>query len=397
MILVGTLHGPAPESPDATGGISGWSEPIDWPSMLSVQPIAEDEIEELREVPPADEARGLHFFSPAGALEKWLAIPADFDSPLAPQDLHEVGPVMEAGFLRPIVSMPLGMVDTVLGPVKEMNLLLPKRLDPFTRQEDRPVVPSLLPGRLENSPTKFSQDDQNKLLGTSALSVADITNGKKWKWQVEAGGLFRQGNTAANNLNAQMQAEHASATTNFQMKAGAIYNNNGVDRPNRRFFGSSLFDRNLRGSWIAYAKEEVDSDRAALVGIRTVTSVGLGFRFINRVDRRLIARTGPSFSYVLFQNNPASSEPRGGWFLESEYRQVLFSTSRFEWTTTAYPDFTTQQQFRVRTDVALVFPIGGRTSAWNWKIGGRNFYQLNPVPGAVPNDVEAYFTIMYSR
>ena len=82
---------------------------------------------------------------------------------------------------------------------------------------------------------------------------------------------------------------------------------------------------------------------------------------------------------------------------ESEYRLILGESARFEWTSTAYPDFDNEQQLRTKTDVALLFPIGGVTSKWNWKIGARHFYQFNPVNGAVPNDVEAYFNILFAK
>lgn len=347
---------------------------------------------ELLEMPLEDVSfaeRGLHFLSPAGALETILGSPgANFDP-----HLHE------AGFTHKIADVPLGIMDLMLSPVREANLLLPKRLDPFSTTGDDPILPGILSDRPpEKEADSFSVEEQAKILGNQKLGPTGLTaEGQKWKWQVEAGGLFRQGNTAANNLNAQLQADRLSTTSHFQSKFGAVYNNNGVDRPNRRFFGLLQLDRNLRGRWLAYCREEVDSDRAALVRIRSVTSTGLGFKFINEVDKLWIARTGPSFSYALFEDQPETSTPSGGWFLESDFRRRIWEGSRFEWITTMFPDFSAEQQLRIRTDLALLFPIGGKTSKWNWKIGARHFYQLDPVPGALPNDVEVYFTVLYTK
>ncbi len=82
--------------------------------------------------------------------------------------------------------------------------------------------------------------------------------------------------------------------------------------------------------------------------------------------------------------------------MEADYRRVIGEASRFELTSSAYPDFDSNQQFRIRTEAALLFPIG-KASVWNWKVGVRHEYILDPVLNTKPNDIEGYFAIVYTK
>lgn len=358
-------------------------------SEAAIAPIASDESIDLMEVPPES------LRSVEGLSSSTL-----FPTPGSDGLLRTGSPVAQELVPASFTDVPLGVVDMMLGPFRDASQLLPARLDPFKHRDESPAVPSLL-GEKPAGTNSFSVAEQVKLLGAFPGSVptppAAPDAKPAWKIQIEAGGNFRQGNVAANNVNSTFRAERVSAKTSFLTTFGAVYNNNGVDTPNQRLYGQALLDRNMRGAWLSYGREELDSDRAALVLVRSVTSFGLGYKFINKLNERLIARTGPTVSYINFQDPTQDDQFRSGWMAEGDYRRLIGKAARVEWTSTMYPDFTTDQQFRVRTDLAVVFPIGGVTSAWNWKIGARHFYQLNPVPGAVPNDIETYFTLLYSK
>jgi hypothetical protein len=181
-------------------------------------------------------------------------------------------------------------------------------------------------------------------------------------------------------------------------RVAITYNRNGDDDINRQALSEFNIDRNLRGRWVGYAREYLEYDQARLINLRTVTSSGLGFKFINRLRSRLIVRTGPTVSYITYAPEAEQdAEFRSGWLLESDYRRLIWETVRIEWTCSAFPDFDSEQQFRVRNEAALLFPIGGKTSPWNWKLGVQHDYQLNPVENTKPSDVFGYFSIAYTR
>ncbi len=134
-----------------------------------------------------------------------------------------------------------------------------------------------------------------------------------------------------------------------------------------------------------------------LINIRALTSAGLGFKFIDSIRERLLARVGPTASYLDYDAKAqAEDEFRSGWLVEADYRRVIGEASRFELTSSAYPDFDSNQQFRIRTEAALLFPIG-KASVWNWKVGVRHEYILDPVLNTQPNDIEGYFAIVYTK
>ena len=284
---------------------------------------------------------------------------------------------------------PLSVVGVILEPVKEANLLLPQRLDPFTPNSDETAVPSE-----EDSKEALEKlKQQQKLLDLSIMGKFD----NNWHFQAAAGGSFKQGNNPGVTVNSQLSAEKRSLNSYFLSRLSAYYNQLQGAKPNRRVYGELNYDRNLRGRWITYARQEAEWDQARLINIREVTSIGIGFKFADTVKERLLVRLGPTGSYINYAPpSQGQSGARSGWLTEVDYRRIIVDTSRLQLTSTAYPDFNTSQSFRIRTEAAVLFPIGQKMS-WNWKVGVRHEYIMNPVATTVPNDVEGYFAIAYIK
>lgn len=299
--------------------------------------------------------------------------------------------------LRPL-SQPFSIVQVILEPVREVNLLLPKTLDPFAKAPQEESIPTEDEER-RNKEIIDRLKKQRELLGTSGIfrnGPAKLLN-NGWRFQAQAGGSFRAGNNSAGNVNSQLRVERHSLGSNFMARLQAFYTQVEEGDANRRVFGETNFDRNLRGHWICYVRQELEYDEARLLDLRSVSSGGIGFRFIDAVYERLIARTGPTASYIDYgETDDAAAEFSSGWLIEGEYRRVLGETSRFEMTSTMYPDFDSEQEFRIRTECAVLFPIA-TISPWNWKVGVRHEYILDPVADTNPNDVEGYFSIVYTR
>lgn len=297
--------------------------------------------------------------------------------------------------LRDGVSEIRPVVGVILRPVREANLLLPERLDPFSDGEEAIV------GKPNDS---FSFKRQRELLGDGLSLGADIPAGKDavWHYQIQAGGSFRQGNSSNTNVRGGVLIERRSGRGRIMGRVDGTYDHNGdstgFNNRNRRIFSEAIIDRNLRGRWLCYAQEQVQYDEAAMVLLRSVTSGGLGFRFVDNLRQRVIVRSGPTVSQVIYsQLTHNDAEFKSGWLVESEYRQLIAEATRIQWTTSAFPDFDSEQQFRVRSDAAMLFPIGGVKSHWNWKLGLIHEYQLNPVTGAKPSDITGNFSILYAN
>lgn len=297
------------------------------------------------------------------------------------------------------IQLPLNVLDVMLGPIREANLLLPERLDPF----DEPVPENTTSGpstaTTAEEPSRFTPSQQSALLGNRLATRTDTPDElARWNWRWEAGGSFRQGNSSHTNVHSLTQAERHSVRLDLLLKAALTYNRASSDDTNRRAIGEFLSDRNLRGRWIWYAREELEYDEVKLLDLRSVSSSGLGFRFIDRLDSRLVARTGPTASYVLYDPKAQNDDEfRTGWLVEGDYRRVLGDAVRLEFASAMFPDFDSEQQFRVRNEGGILFPIGGKKSHWNWKIGAKHEYQLDPVRSTRSSDVEGYFSISYAH
>jgi hypothetical protein len=283
------------------------------------------------------------------------------------------------GLEAPTMDSALGSArqvgDVLWGPIRDAHMLLPGATDPTLPRPD------------------------NKLLGAS---MADIAVGKssvpEWKYRLEAGGNFRQGNAQSTNYNAMFGGERQTDDSLLQFKLSTLYNQLNDAVSNQRHFGSLSYDRYLRGRWLAYAKAEIENDNARQIDLRMISSAGLGYRFIDDLTTRWVVRTGPTFTYLKASpiGLPSTSSTQAGWLVESQFRHLLANNSRFEWNATAYPNFASQQSFRIKNDLALLFPIGDAKNAWNWKIGARHEYTDGPPAGTKPNDSEVYFAIVFN-
>lgn len=301
-----------------------------------------------------------------------------------------------------VIEVPKNVLSVMMGPVREANLLLPKRLDPFSESTlaidtDELVAEGEAPREQSREP--FNIAKQRELLGMSLASRQNVPEqDAKWQLFAEAGGSFRQGNTSNTNIHSMLRSERHSINADIMGRVGVTYNRNGDDDTNRNILGEALIDRNLRGRWVVYGRENLEYDEARLINIRTVTSSGLGFKFINQLTSRLIVRTGPTISYISYAPSAdTAANMRSGWLLESDYRRLLGESARVEWTCSAFPDFASEQEFRIRNEAALLFPIGGKLSPWKWKLGARHDYQVNPVDNTRASDIEGYFSIAYSK
>lgn len=295
------------------------------------------------------------------------------------------------------VSNPLSVVQVITRPVREANLLLPKQLDPFYRKTPREI------DELEREEIEAARiqkiAQQRRLLAVTSDARGDLTNqfDNDWHFQVQAGGSFREGNNPGASINSQLRAEKHSLHDTFVSRVGGFYNQLEGGTTTQRVFGQGTYDRHLRGRWLAYVREDIEWDTARLINIRSISSVGVGFRFIDTVRERLVGRLGPTGTYIDYDHAATNQdEGKSGWLIEGDYRRLIGESTRLEWVTSAFPDFDTDQAFRVRTEAALIFPIG-KATVWNWKVGLRHEYTMNPVSTTVPHDVEGYFSIVYTK
>jgi hypothetical protein len=278
----------------------------------------------------------------------------------------------------------------LIRPILEANELLPRKLDPFHDGEESSP----------QAPRPFSAAEQRKLLGHSLFAGGsqDAVNRPGWHYQLSAGGQFRQGSIANTNLNAAFRAERHSAWSDFYGRIGVAHNQNGNDQPNRRVFGDLLMDRFWRGRWMYFGKSETEHDEARRIGLRNVTAVGAGYRFIDELRQRWVVRAGPTITWLNYMTPSDNLDGLStGWLVESDYRRVIGEGTRLEWIASAFPDVVDGDRFRVRNEGALLFPIAGVRSPWKWKVALRQEYQIQKAAGTRSSDFEMNFSILYSK
>ena len=246
---------------------------------------------------------------------------------------------------------PLSVIQTFTEPFREAHLLLPESWDPYSSPS-----PKWTAAAKEKDKQRMDKlDKQQKLLDLTLSGKID----SNWHFHAAAGGSFKQGNNPGSSANSQVSAEKRSVDSYFLARVSSFYNQLKGAKKNGRVFGELNFDHDLRGRWISYARQELEWDEARLINIRALTSVGIGFKFADTVKERLLLRMGPTGSYIDYASpDKGNDEGRVGWMTEVDYRRIIADTCRLQFTSTAFPDFNTQQTFRIRTEAATSsFPL----------------------------------------
>lgn len=227
---------------------------------------------------------------------------------------------------------------------------------------------------------------------TSANALAN-----SWTRRITLGGQFNDGNTQTETLNVQFDFENSPPRHLRQFDlSGQMGRNQGRQTTNRWNFNTN-FDWPLDDSdkWIAFSTSKNEYDGLANLDYRGTLSAGLGYRFYNEPQKRLIARFGPGYTIEVF-SAPDNHRETLDMFGELEMRWPLKKWASMEHKLRVNPSVLDFELVRIVNTSTLLFDLDDQ-NRWKLRLGFNYTYISEPSPGRLPADYQSTISLMYTR
>ena len=238
------------------------------------------------------------------------------------------------------------------------------------------------------------------LIAPTFESAEDFVEGSfdlfsEWTKRIELGARFIDGNSDQDFLNTAGRFEKKGENWLGQLEINGQLARAGGTSTTNRWNGNVTYDYGKHGKWIVFATAKNEYDEFEGLEYRGTYSSGLGYRFFNEKDRRLIARLGPGVTYERF-TNPIRERTTPDAFAELEINWPVFRRSSFESKTTMHPSLNDVNVFRLTSQNGLLFKIDTK-GAWKLKLGFRFDYNSRPNNGRLPADYTTNILLVYTQ
>lgn len=301
------------------------------------------------------------------------------------------------GEVRPIL---LGLVDrleyTNLTPNTKVSASQEKLLV-TNESQDLPAVPPLItPDPLEVPPAPDSQElDQKPFDKVEEYVDASWEYVEIWTKRLELGGTFLGGNTDRDYVTTALHLEKSDDDNLFEFELGGRWGqSNGVKDANR-WYGNATMDVARTTDWIVFVSNRNTYDEFENLNWRGTLSTGLGYRFINEKDKRLIVRIGPGGTHEIF-TDPKLQRTTFDMFVEVEFHWPLSDHAKLEHKQTWTPSMDHERILRVTTESGLLFKLDNK-DRWNLKFGLLQTYNSVPSAGRKKSDYTGSVSLVYTR
>ena len=160
-----------------------------------------------------------------------------------------------------------------------------------------------------------------------------------WTKRIELGARFLDGNTNEDYLSTRGRFERSVRDWLGQIDFFGQYGRANDKITANRWNANLTFDYGRHGKWIVFSAAKNEFDEFQNLDYRGTYSSGIGYRFFNDSDRRMIVRLGPAVTYEQYRD-PVKRRTTPDGFGELEVNWPLLERSAFESKTTVRPVWT---------------------------------------------------------
>jgi putative salt-induced outer membrane protein YdiY len=286
-----------------------------------------------------------------------------------------------------------------------------KQNEVATFQTERPVVVRLESGTQMSGPVIASNDGKLKIqsedgvLETSTSKVAASwspdgvdpeidRNSRKWKYELAANLSGKNGNTDKFHLGTELDVRLKGPDD--ELHFGLEYeqgeeNGNKTDDRALGHIGYESFTKNNVG-W--YVQNTLETDKISDIYIRSTTSAGMSYRFINNDKQMLIVRNGLGYRFTDYESgdkdNDSSATYEAGLAHSYKYKDLCYLENSLYYSP-ALDDFA---DYRAIHDSSLKIPLGNSQNLWI-RMGIQNEYE-SQTSAAKKLDTSYYTKLIYS-
>lgn len=286
-----------------------------------------------------------------------------------------------------ILRVPLNRVDRLeMGPPPLPEVPPPPPAPADTPTPDQPLEAE--PGWIEQIPLISDIPDYANQASTKVV---------EWTKRVQFGGNFNEGNSQTANFTFNADFENSTPRVMRQIESGGLLNRSDGEITANRWWANLNIDwsKTPDTKWIMFVTSKNEYNDLTNLDYRGTVSSGIGYRWVNTGDKRLITRLGPGFTTEVF-NSPYDVRTSADLYAELELKWPLCKRTNFEHKVRVQPNVGDWEIVRVSSTSNIFIPLDEK-DRWKLSFGMKYDYLSVPNPGRVPSDVTTSFSIVYLR
>ncbi|HHT9112673.1 MAG: DUF481 domain-containing protein [Planctomycetes bacterium] len=132
---------------------------------------------------------------------------------------------------------------------------------------------------------------------------------KPWKGNVDAGLTIQKGNKEALTTNAKTEFSQERTKDNMYFTGLLLFETKDSVRNADEQRGTLKYERKHKRRLYSFYQESVEHDEIEKLNLRSITSTGFGYRFIERERLKYKSEIGPSFTYERFRDDIHQTSP----------------------------------------------------------------------------------------
>ena len=132
---------------------------------------------------------------------------------------------------------------------------------------------------------------------------------KPWKGNVDAGLTIQKGNKEALTTNVKTDFSWERTKDNMYFNGLLLFETKDSVRNADEQRGTLKYERKHKRRLYSFYQESVEHDEIEKLNLRSITSTGFGYRFIEREKLKYKSEIGPSFTYERFRDDIHQTSP----------------------------------------------------------------------------------------
>lgn len=224
---------------------------------------------------------------------------------------------------------------------------------------------------------------------------ADQTS--KWTKRFELGGTWVDGNSETSEAYIGGQFERQFEHVSHQLTWNGRHSTAGekVTQSRWQFNGNTDFSKKSDSKWILFLSHSHLFDQLADLDYRGTFAGGVGYRFFNEGDKRLITRLGPGGTVEKY-SEPVGTRVTPDLFAEAEAKWPVFDRTILEYKSTWTPSMDDIAIFRMTSNYGVLVKIDEKET-WAMRVGLRHDHNSEPAANRKKDDFTTTFSVVYTR
>ena len=132
---------------------------------------------------------------------------------------------------------------------------------------------------------------------------------KPWRGNVDAGLTIQKGNKEALTTNIKTGLSKERTNDNIYFNALMLFETKDGEKNADEQRGTLKYERKHLKKLYSFYQESVEHDEIEKLNLRSITSSGFGYRFIEREKLKYKSEIGPSFTYERFRDDIQQTSP----------------------------------------------------------------------------------------